>query len=175
MGDPLGVGVLLRFLADGMLGKLSRWLRMLGHDVEYSNDLDDDQLIATATEEDRVLLTRDVRLFRKASVGGVEAFLVKGRTETEKLAELARGFGLRLEMDVESSRCPRCNAGIRSVSKEEIADRIPESTSRFYDEFWICEDCGQVYWRGSHWMRISRTLDQARRMVEKPPQPEQNS
>jgi len=148
---------------------------MLGYDVVYFNDLDDDRLIATAAEEDRVLLTRDVRLFRKASVVGVEAFLVKGGSEIEKLAELARGFGLRLEMDVESSRCPKCNAGIRSVSKEEVEDRIPESTSRFYDEFWICEGCGQVYWRGSHWRRISRTLDEARRMVEKPSELERDS
>ena len=155
----------LRFLADGMLGKLTRWLRMLGHDVEYLNDLDDDRLVEKAAVEERVLLTRDVRLFRKASVSGVEAFLVKGRTEVEKLAELARSFGFSLEVDVENSRCPKCNAGIRSVSKEEVAGRIPESTGRFYEEFWICVECGQVYWRGSHWERINRTLGQARQLA----------
>jgi uncharacterized protein with PIN domain len=161
----------LRFLADGMLGKLTRWLRMLGHDVEYFNDLDDDQLISVAKDEERVLLTRDVRLFREASVGGVESFLVKGRSETEKLAELAGSFGLKLEVYVESSRCPKCNAEISSVPKEEVRDKVPESTSRFYEDFWICRDCGQVYWRGSHWKRINRTLNAAKQMVgvaEKP-------
>ena len=148
---------------------------MLGHDVEYFNDLDDDKLVALAEEEDRVLLTRDVRLFRRASVDGVEAFLVKGRTEIEKLAELARGFGLSLEIDVEDSRCPKCNAGIRAVSKEEVEDRVPQSTLRFYDDFWICLDCGQVYWRGSHWKKINRTLDQARQIVEQPVKPGQKS
>jgi uncharacterized protein with PIN domain len=148
-----------------MLGKLTRWLRMLGHDVEYFNDLDDDRLVAIAAKETRVLLTRDVRLFRRASVGGVEAFLVRGRTEVEKLAELAGGFGFGLELDIEDSRCPKCNGELGSVSKEEVLDRVPRASSRFYDEFWVCGRCGQVYWRGSHWERINRTLGQAKQLV----------
>jgi uncharacterized protein with PIN domain len=149
-----------------MLGKLTRWLRMIGCDVEYFNDLDDEELIETAAKEERILLTRDIQLYRRASVNGVEAFLIRGQTETEKLADLAKRFDIKLEIDVNNSRCPKCNTKIDPVSKEKIKDKVPQSTSRFYEEFWICPKCDQIYWRGSHWKKINRTLLEAKRMME---------
>jgi len=155
----------LRFVADGMLGKLTRWLRMLGYDVEYFNMLDDDELIEVAKSERRILLTRDLRLYQKASTKGVQAFLIEGKTRHEKLAELAKRYSLRLEIDAANSRCPQCNSNIREVQKEQVLDRIPQSTSRFYDGFWECVNCGKVYWRGSHWKRINITLNRAKEIV----------
>jgi uncharacterized protein with PIN domain len=148
---------------------------MLGCDVEYFNDLDDDKLIEIGAKEERILLTRDTQLFRRASVNGVEAFLIQGRTEIEKLVELAQHFHFRLEMDVDNSRCPKCNTKISPVPKEEIKDKIPQSTSRFYDDFWICPNCGQIYWQGSHWKKINRTLSQAKQVVESSVKPELRS
>jgi len=139
---------------------------MLGHDVEYFIDLPDDQLIKTAIEEDRVLLTRDIQLYRRASVNGVKAFLILGRTEIDKLVEMAQHFGFKLEVDVNVSRCPKCNTKISPVSKEEVKGKVPQSTSRFYDDFWTCPSCGQIYWQGSHWKKINRTLSQAKHMAE---------
>ena len=92
---------------------------------------------------------------------------VKGVSGIEKLAELARGLGLRLEIDVESSRCPKCNGETTRVSGEEVLNRIPEWTSRFYDDFWVCDECGQIYWQGSHWRRIINTVKEARKMAER--------
>jgi uncharacterized protein with PIN domain len=166
----------LRFVADGMLGKLTRWLRMLGYDVEYFNMLDDDELIEVAKSERRILLTRDLRLYQKASTKGVQAFLIEGKTRPEKLAELAKRYSLRLEIEAANSRCPQCNSNIREIQKEQVLDRIPQSTSRFYDripqstsrfydEFWECVNCGKVYWRGSHWKRINITLNRAKEIV----------
>jgi len=155
----------LRFLCDGMLGKLTRWLRILGHDVEYSNNLDDEELIALSRSEDRILLTRDVELYRRALTRGGKAFLVRGGNEAERLAELASRFNLKLEVDASTSRCPKCNARIKPVKKDEVLEKVPESTSRLYDEFWICLGCGQVYWRGSHWRRINETLEKSKQMV----------
>jgi len=139
---------------------------MLGYDVKYFNDLDDEQLIEIAAKEKRVLLTRDIQLFRRASVNDVEAFLIKGRKETEKLAELAQRFHIKLEIDINNSRCPKCNTRIKSVSKEEVKDKIPQATSQFYDAFWVCPKCEQVYWQGSHWKKINRTLFQAKQIAE---------
>lgn len=156
----------MKFIADGMLGKLTRWLRMLGQDVEYSRSLNDEQLIKTAKAENRVLLTRDLKLYQLARKRGVDTTLVKSATEAEKLAGLARRFDFRLEIDVAVSRCPKCNTSIRPVSKDEIVDRVPEATSTYYDEFWECHGCGQVYWRGSHWMRIEKTLKEARQALK---------
>jgi len=157
----------LRFVADGMLGKLTRWLRMLGHDVEYFNSLADDELIAVAKSEQRVLLTRDLKLYQRAAAEGVKVFLVEGKTEHENLAELARKYDFKLEIDVSISRCPKCNSEIRPIRKEEVIARIPESTAKFYDEYWECQNCRKIYWQGSHWKRINKTLSQAKDILKK--------
>jgi len=155
----------LRFLADGMLGKLTRWLRMLGHDVDYTGSTDDKELIKKAKEENRILLTRDVELYRQGVAKGAEAFLVENPNQTANLANLAKRFNFKLEVRMEASRCPKCNNKIKAVSKTNIADKIPSSTSSNYDEFWQCQGCGQVYWRGAHWKRIDETLEEAKQAV----------
>ena len=156
----------MKFLADGMLGKLTRWLRMIGCDVKYFNDLDDDELINISIKEDRVLLTRDIQLFRRAVSKGASAFFVESRDEVGKLAEIGEHFNLNLEINVENSRCPKCNTRIRSISKDKVKERIPPATFKFYNEFWECPCCGQIYWQGSHWEKINRTLFEARKKMK---------
>ena len=154
----------MEFVTDGMLGKLTRWLRMLGHNVKYFESLDDNQLIKIAEKERRVLLTRDLRLHQRAVTQGAKAFLVKGETEAEKLAELARRFDFKLKVDVAVSRCPKCNSRIKSISKDKAVNKIPQKTSAYYKEFWICPNCEQIYWQGAHWKRIGETLTAARQL-----------
>ena len=156
----------LKFLADGMLGKLTRWMRILGCDVKYQNDMDDDELIEAAAEENRVLLTRDAQLFGWASKNNVQAYLVRSRTETEKLAEIAQQFDVKLEIDADNSRCPKCNAMLESIPKSEVDERVPQATLRLQNEFWKCVDCGQIYWHGSHWQKIQRKLQDAKTLAK---------
>ena len=138
---------------------------MLGHDVKYVHDLEDKLLIEIARAEKRILLTRDVELFQQAASHHVDAFLVEGENESERLGALSRRFGLRLELDPAVSRCPRCNAKIRPANKEEVSEKIPSSTKAFYNDFWECPKCGAVYWQGAHWKRIVETLDEAKKIV----------
>lgn len=154
----------MKFIVDGMLGKLTRWLRMLGQDVKYSTQYEDEELVAIAEKEHRVLLTRDLELCRRALAKGVDAFHVAGKTEAEKLAELAKRFDFSLKIDMKRSRCPRCNAKILLTPKEEVADKVQKNTFAYYSEFWECPSCGHVYWQGSHWKRISATLDEAKKI-----------
>jgi uncharacterized protein with PIN domain len=149
------------FIADGMLGKLARWLRMLGHDVHYYRDYEDEKLLEMAKSEKRVLLTRDYELYKRAKSHGAEVVLVDAEGGAERLADLANRFGFRLEIDLSISRCPKCNERIRAVSKEEVLHQIPASTAVYYDEFWMCMGCGKVYWRGAHWKKIKKTLEEA--------------
>lgn len=155
----------LEFITDGMLGKLTRWLRILGHDVEYTGSMKDKELILRAKKESRILLTRDVELYKQATAKGVEVFLIENPSQTANLASLARRFNFELEVNVELSRCPKCNGTIRTVSKAIINRRIPTTTSSNYSEFWQCQQCEQVYWRGAHWNRIEKTLNEARRAL----------
>ena len=156
----------MKFITDGMLGKLTRWLRMLGQDVKYSKSFDDNRLIKTAKSENRVLLTRDLKLYQRARKQAVNTILVESGTEAEKLACLAKRLSFKLEIDVKVSRCPKCNTPIEPISKDQILDRIPEATATSYNEFWECSGCGQIYWQGAHWKRIEETLREARQVLK---------
>ena len=157
----------MKFIADGMLGKLTRWLRMLGQDVQYSNKLDDAELIMMAKKEHRILLTRDVELYQRAVARGIDAFYIEGQTEAAKLAELAKRFDVPLEIDLKRSRCPRCNTKIRPTPKEKLAGKVEKNTFIYYDEFWKCPKCGHIYWQGAHWEGIRATLEKAKKFREK--------
>lgn len=157
--------IALKFLTDGMLGKLTRWLRMLGHDVEYTGSMNDKALTEKAKKESRILLTRDFELFQQAIGRGAEAFLIESPNQTANLAKLAKRFKFQLEIDVRVSRCPKCNTQIKPVSKASVIDKIPKTTASNYNEFWECPNCGQVYWRGAHWKRIDRILTEAKRAL----------
>ncbi|MGB9713418.1 MAG: Mut7-C RNAse domain-containing protein [Candidatus Bathyarchaeales archaeon] len=157
----------MKFIADGMLGKLTRWLRMLGHNVKYSNKLDDAQLIAIAKKERRILLTRDLELYQQATAKGVDTFYLNGVTEEERLAELAKRFNIKLDIDMTTSRCPKCNAKVKPVSKDKVRDKVEKSTFNYYNDFWECPKCGQVYWQGAHWIRIRKTLELAKENLKR--------
>ncbi len=157
----------MKLVTDGMLGKLTRWLRMLGHNVKYANNLDDRTLIKIAKTEKRTLLTRDLELFQQATGQHAEAFLVEGKNGAERLAALSKRFGLNLQLNPDASRCPKCNAKIKPTKKDRIAERIPSSTKTFYEKFWECPRCGKVYWQGAHWKRIIKTLSEAKEISAK--------
>lgn len=157
----------MRFVADGMLGKLTRWLRMLGQDVEYSNNADDAELLAKAKSERRILLTRDFELYQRTIGKGLDAFYLEGATGDEQLAELAERYGIPLEIDMSSSRCPKCNSLVKSISEEEAEKTVEKNTLEHYADFWQCSNCGQVYWQGAHWTKIRKSLNAARGMLKK--------
>lgn len=144
-----------------MLGKLTRWLRILGQDVKYSNKLDDAKLISISEKERRVLLTRDTELYRRAMARGIDVHYLRGQTGEEKLAELSRRFDVRLEIDMSTSRCPKCNSKVKPTNKEEVIEKVEKNTFMHYDEFWKCPRCEQIYWQGAHWIGIKRKLAEA--------------
>lgn len=156
----------MNFIVDGMLGKLTRWLRMMGYDAKYSTKMADAELLAVAKNENRVLLTRDLSLYQQAIAKGLSAFYVEGTIEAERLAELAQRFGTALEIDLEKSRCPHCNTKLQSVPKEEIKQKVEENTLKYYDVFWRCPNCGSIYWQGAHWKKIRATLEEAKEKVK---------
>ena len=155
----------MKFMADGMLGKLTRWLRMLGQDVKYLNNAEDADLLAAAKKEKRILLTRDFELYQRALGKSIDAFYLQGASGEEKLAELARRYRIPLEIDMSSSRCPKCNFTVKRMSKTEAEKVVEKNTSEHYAEFWQCPNCGQVYWQGAHWDKIRKSLDITRKIV----------
>lgn len=148
-----------------MLGKLARWLRILGQDVEYSNNLDDTRLITISKKERRILLTRDLELYKQAMAKGADTFYLRGQTGEEKLAEVARRFSMKLNVNMRISRCPKCNTRVKPILKEDVAGKVKRNTFDCYEEFWNCPECGQVYWQGAHWAGIEERLEKARQCL----------
>ncbi|RLG85094.1 MAG: hypothetical protein DRO15_07930 [Thermoprotei archaeon] len=168
-----------RFIVDAMLGDLARWLRMLGYDTKYNKNYEDWQLIKIAMDEDRILLTRDMSLFRRANTtfrkagrDRLRAFYLEWGDIEDVLANLAillrrkLSIDLRLDIDPLDTRCPICNSPLRyTTSLVEIAGRVPEVIANRYREFWICSGCGKVYWRGKHWITIEEKLKKAKEKI----------
>jgi uncharacterized protein len=151
----------MKFLADGMLGKLTRWLRILGYDVSYSIQLSDNELLEAAKCESRVLLTRDLELYQRAMAKDIGAFFLQGSTEPERLAELAKRYNLPLRANMEKSRCPKCNGKLEILPKKLLLNKVKENTFLSYEQFWRCPKCSKIYWQGAHWKQINNTLEEA--------------
>jgi uncharacterized protein with PIN domain len=134
---------------------------MLGHDVRYSNKLNDAELTIIAKKERRILLTKDLELYQRAIAKGIDAFYLEGRTEAVRLSEIAGRFKIPLAIDLKNSRCPKCNTKLRSIAKEKLVGKVEKNTFMYYDDFWKCPKCGNIYWQGAHWGRIRATLEEA--------------
>ena len=155
----------MKFLVDGMLGGLARWLRILGQDVRYETSAGDNELLQIAENENMILLTRDTELSERAEARKLSSLLVVGDTEKERMAQVARAFRVRLDIRMAMTRCPECGSSLNEASKAELAGKVPETSLRLYNKFWICADCGKPYWLGSHWKQIRQTLDDVRKIV----------
>ena len=157
----------MRFLVDGMLGGLARWLRILGYEVRYDASAKDNDLLTIAGEENMLLLTRDEELYQRALAKKIASALVVGETEEERLAQMANSFGVRLDTNMAETRCPECGASLIEKSKSDIANEVPEESLKTYDQFWKCsnQSCEKVYWVGSHWKQIRQTLEEATKLA----------
>ena len=157
----------MKFLADSMLGKLARWLRMLGQDVIYDTKLNDSELLEMTKKDSLVLLTKDLELYKRAIARSLDAFYVEGKTESDRLAELAQRYPLTLAVDMEKSHCPVCNTKLEAKPKEELSGELEKNTLTYYEKFWKCPNCGQIYWQGAHWKQITNTLNEAQSKLKK--------
>ncbi len=139
----------VRLLADGMLGRLARWLRLQGYDTAYDNRADDLQLAHRARAEGRVLLTRDHEL---AARRGLRTLLIESEVLEEQLRQVRETLGPPPEPAL--LRCSVCNAVLEPVDDAQVADCVPPYVLRSHKEFKRCPGCGRVYWAGSHVERM---------------------
>lgn len=149
------------FVLDVHLGSLARSLRMLGFDTVYENTLTDKEIAGIAQAEQRIVLTRDVNLLKHKAIH-VGYWLRSQHTE-EQLQEVIIRFRL-LDQIRSFTRCMVCNGLIVAVPKENVQDQLPTITRLYYEEFYQCQQCKRVYWKGSHYERmqdlIQRTIAQ---------------
>jgi uncharacterized protein with PIN domain len=145
-----------RFILDTHLGQLATYLRLVGFDCLYRNNYEDAELAEISSEQQRILLTRDRGLLKRNLV--THGYCIRENDPRLQLLEVIRRFDLRDAIHP-FQRCLRCNGRLESVDKEDIVDRLKHNTSLYFDEFHICASCDQVYWKGSHYERMRRFLD----------------
>jgi uncharacterized protein with PIN domain len=156
----------MRFIADSMLGRLARWLRLLGHDTLYYPRIEDSRLLRIAREEDRTLLTRDTRLVK---VRGLRNFLLLEENDPfEQLKRVVKVFNLNPfeEGDLGRggfetrpySRCSLCNTLLIDVPKEQVKEHVPEYVYQTSDSFRKCPHCEKFYWKGTHPEKLREKL-----------------
>jgi uncharacterized protein len=146
-----------RFVLDVHLGKLARYLRLLGFDTLYRMDFNDAEIIATSLAEARIILTRDRGLLKHRVV--THGYWVRATDPHEQAAEITRVFDLGNSARP-FTRCLRCNGDLQPAAKDDVADRLPPRVRAQFDEFARCPACGRLYWRGSHYARLRRIVDE---------------
>lgn len=137
----------IAFIADVMVGKLARWLRVLGLDVIYSNSMDDDEIMKIATAEDRIILTRDVAFAERCRKTHALLF-IEHNDWPSQLRQVLNAYDL---MDFKVlSRCLECNARLDIIEKERVDGKVPLYVYQTHDRFSLCPSCNHIYWRGTH-------------------------
>ncbi len=148
-----------RFVADVHLGTLARFLRLLGFDTRYGNGLDDAALAEITSREKRVLLTRDVGLLKRKAV--VRGQWLRSREPEQQLAELVEALQLRRAFRP-FTRCMTCNGALAVIARGKVVELVPPRVYRRFRAFKRCRDCARVYWRGTHYLRLQRLVQQVR-------------
>ena len=151
-----------RFVADVHLGRLARYLRLLGFDTLYSRKLDDRSLVAISVRERRILLTRDVGLLKHRML--TRGYWVRTTDSDRQVEQIVHAFSLKKDLRP-FTRCMSCNALLRPVARAVVAGRVPTRVFRRYRRFMYCAGCGRFYWRGTHFQRLEQ-LSRRRRFTE---------
>lgn len=140
----------MKFIADAMLGRLARWLRLLGLDTLYYPDISDSNLLKIARQQERFILTRDTHFqgFRNLN----EYLLINSNDTFEQLIELTKALNIK---EFNPCRCVKCNGMlIVGIGKDSVRGLVPEHIYVQFNRFSRCKDCGNVYWEGSHIKRF---------------------
>ncbi len=144
-----------RFVADVMLGRLAKWLRIAGFDVLYSNKFTDDELISLSNVEERVLLSRDTRLLIRKSV---RAFIFLESQDIQKQIRQVFDTVHICRLRSPLTRCLSCNDPLIEIPRELARERVPPFVYQTHSHFKSCPNCGKIFWAGTHRSAVIQTL-----------------
>jgi hypothetical protein len=148
-----------RFFCDAMLGGLARWLRAGGYDAAFEHGIDDADLVDRARRQDRTILSCDGGLFERALLRDGDIPSLRVPRQLSRLEQLAFVVH-QLRLPRRPGRCMACGGELLELPKHTVVDEAPPLAFRHCSRFWRCRRCGKLLWRGTHWQRIDRKLEE---------------
>lgn len=146
-----------KLLIDGPLGKLARWMRIMGYYCHYDPDLTSSLIITLAKEKKLFLFTKSLNTAKQAKLNEVAHILVNGKIIQEQLISLVTQ-NVQIDIpEIHNARCSICNGNLRIIIDKTV-EIIPKKSLEHYDQFFKCLNCNQIYWEGSHWKKIRNTI-----------------
>ena len=151
----------LKFLVDHNVGRLARWLRLMGYDAVFFSGGDDSEMVARALEENRVILTRDSRIIKRRLVksGRLRVIFFESDNPEEQMRRLMAEMNLKSHFRP-FTLCLECNQPLEERDKQQLKDRLPPYVYRTQAQFMECPACRRLYWRGTHWRAMSLWLEE---------------
>ncbi len=148
-----------KFIVDHNVGKLTKWLRMMGYDAVFFNGSNDSHMVTRALAEDRVILTRDTQIMKRKVItdGRVKAILIASDEPVVQMRQVTQTLDLDYRFRP-FSLCLECNRPLEERSKEQVKDRVPPYVFRTQKQYMECPECHRIYWRGTHWEAMTREL-----------------
>ena len=146
----------MKFVVDCMLGKLAKWLKILGFDALFFSKIEDDALLDIAADENRVLLTRDTGLIEKSK--RVKLLFIESENWRTQVEQVLDEFDLWRDVKP-NSRCIECNVRIKDLPRERAKNLVTPFVFENADTFALCPDCGRVFWRGTHLKDMETKID----------------
>jgi len=155
----------IRFLADAMLGKLSKWLRIIGFDTLYYREAEDDKLVKLAIKENRQILTRKTSLRNRKDIKNQlffisenQLFFISENNPIKQLQEVKEHYGIKIQPHKVFTLCLICNQRLKEISAELAKGRVPDYIANTKKMFSICPYCKRVFWKGSHYENILKRI-----------------
>lgn len=144
----------MKFLVTRELGRLAKWLRILGYDTVYSTEEKKSTLVISALRQNRIILTRNRRISSK----GVRVLWIRSDLVREQISQVIKELGLSLDEETMFSRCTICNEEIEFIPKDKVKDRVPEYVFKTQQDFFTCPSCQRIYWQGTHWGNVQEIV-----------------
>jgi len=147
----------MKFILTKELGRLTKWLRILGFDAEYWRQDNLASLVVEASKDSRVILTRNHRLSPRH---GVKILMVNEERVKGQLAEVLKALKVKPASDMMFRRCTICNTELAAVDKGQVEGRVPEYVFKTQEDFVSCPQCRRIYWQGTHWGNVQNILEE---------------
>jgi uncharacterized protein with PIN domain len=149
-----------KFVVDHNVGKLARWLRLMGYNARFFRGGSDAELVALALKEGRIIVTRDTLIMQRRLVtkGKLKALLIESDQPMKQIHQLIDSLHLDYRFNP-FSLCLECNQPLVERKKAEVKELVPPYVFKTQEQFRQCPSCQRIYWRGTHWWAMTKRLE----------------